>query len=418
MVAISNTYLLGDLAVQLEAVSSEQVVQSLAISSDTGLPLGRVLVLSGLISENDLSNLILCQSLLREDLVQLEQVRNAFLRVRGSGRRLEDALLELGWERSLEKQLSPLGELLVSSAVITESQLDTYLRQQERVRLPLGRMLVSAGVMTDAFLSTALNVQMMIRQKRLSREEAVDVLVEARKRQLAQSNVPRAKNFYEQPVLNVPKLGELLVLSGLLSERKLLEALELSIIGRKSIGEILLEKRYLTKTQLDNILLLQSSLAEGIIKLPQLKSVLRRLEDGFSLSDAIGQATEQVAVDTSEGRVLTFFEFLKSLDHTSGTNIDQAFEMAKKNQRLVKQALLISGMLDEPTIELMEQCYALYEDRRYSFDAASTLFEYSRRRGISVSDALEELRWLKKPPCIAVEPTEKFIKLPTLPCLT
>ena len=410
MVAISNTYLLGDLAVQLEVVSSEQVVQSLAISSDTGLPLGRVLVLSGLISENDLSNLILCQSLLREDLVQLEQVRNAFLRVRGSGRRLEDALLELGWERSLEKQLSPLGELLVSSAVITESQLDTYLRQQERVRLPLGRMLVSAGVMTDAFLSTALNVQMMIRQKRLSREEAVDVLVEARKRQLAQSNVPRAKNFYEQPVLNVPKLGELLVLSGLLSERKLLEALELSIIGRKSIGEILLEKRYLTKTQLDNILLLQSSLAEGIIKLPQLKSVLRRLEDGFSLSDAIGQATEQVAVDTSEGRVLTFFEFLKSLDHTSGTNIDQAFEMAKKNQRLVKQALLISGMLDEPTIELMEQCYALYEDRRYSFDAASTLFEYSRRRGISVSDALEELRWLKKPPCIAVEPTEKFIK--------
>ncbi|HND08392.1 MAG TPA: hypothetical protein PL012_22095, partial [Candidatus Obscuribacter sp.] len=341
MVAISNTYLLGDLAVQLEVVSSEQVVQSLAISSDTGLPLGRVLVLSGLISENDLSNLILCQSLLREDLVQLEQVRNAFLRVRGSGRRLEDALLELGWERSLEKQLSPLGELLVSSAVITESQLDTYLRQQERVRLPLGRMLVSAGVMTDAFLSTALNVQMMIRQKRLSREEAVDVLVEARKRQLAQSNVPRAKNFYEQPVLNVPKLGELLVLSGLLSERKLLEALELSIIGRKSIGEILLEKRYLTKTQLDNILLLQSSLAEGIIKLPQLKSVLRRLEDGFSLSDAIGQATEQVAVDTSEGRVLTFFEFLKSLDHTSGTNIDQAFEMAKKNQRLVKQALLI-----------------------------------------------------------------------------
>lgn len=410
MVAISNTYLLGDLAVQLEAVSSEQVVQSLAISSDTGLPLGRVLVLSGLISENDLSNLILCQSLLREDLVQLEQVRNAFLRVRGSGRRLEDALLELGWERSLEKQLSPLGELLVSSAVITESQLDTYLRQQERVRLPLGRMLVSAGVMSDAFLSTALNVQMMIRQKRLSREEAVDVLVEARKRQLAQSNVPRAKNFYEQPVLNVPKLGELLVLSGLLSERKLLEALELSIIGRKSIGEILLEKRYLTKTQLDNILLLQSSLAEGIIKLPQLKSVLRRLEDGFSLSDAIGQATEQVAVDTGEARVLTFFEFLKSLDHTSGTNIDQAFEMAKKNQRLVKQALLISGMLDEPTIELMEQCYALYEDRRYSFDAASTLFEYSRRRGISVSDALEELRWLKKPPCIAVEPTEKFIK--------
>ena len=410
MVAISNTYLLGDLAVQLEAVSSEQVIQSLAISSDTGLPLGRVLVLSGLITENDLSNLILCQSLLREDLVQLEQVRNAFLRVRGSSRRLEDALLELGWERSLEKQLSPLGELLVSSAVITESQLDTYLRQQERVRLPLGRMLVSAGVMTDAFLSTALNVQMMIRQKRLSREEAVDVLVEARKRQLAQSNVPRAKNFYEQPVLNVPKLGELLVLSGLLSERKLLEALELSIIGRKSIGEILLEKRYLTKAQLDNILLLQSSLAEGIIKLPQLKSVLRRLEDGFSLSDAIGQATEQVGADTGEARVLTFFEFLKSLDHTSGTNIDQAFEMAKKNQRLVKQALLISGMLDEPTIELMEQCYALYEDRRYSFDAASTLFEYSRRRGISVAEALEELRWLKKPPCIAVEPTEKFIK--------
>ena len=411
MVAISNTYLLGDLAVQMEACTVEQISQSLAISSDTGLPLGRVLVLSGLISENDLSNLILCQSLLREELVNLEQARRAFFSVRGSGRRLEDALLEFGWERSLEKQLSPLGELLVSSTVISEAQLETYLRQQERVRLPLGRMLVSAGVISDAFLSTALNVQMMIRQKRLSREEAVDVLLESRKRQLAQATQLRTKNFYEQPVMNVPKLGELLVLSGLISERKLLESLELSIIGRKSIGEILLEKRYITKAQLDNVLLLQSSLAEGIIKLPQLKAVLRRLEDGFSLSDAISQsAYEEQIEDKSDSRVLTFFEFLKSLDHTSGTNIDQAFEMAKKNQRLVKQALLISGMLDEPTIELMEQCYALYEDRRYSFDSASTLFEYARRRNISVPEALEELRWLKKPPCIAVEPTEKLIK--------
>ncbi len=362
----------------MEACTVEQISQSLAISSDTGLPLGRVLVLSGLISENDLSNLILCQSLLREELVNLEQARRAFFSVRGSGRRLEDALLEFGWERSLEKQLSPLGELLVSSTVISEAQLETYLRQQERVRLPLGRMLVSAGVISDAFLSTALNVQMMIRQKRLSREEAVDVLLESRKRQLAQATQLRTKNFYEQPVMNVPKLGELLVLSGLISERKLLESLELSIIGRKSIGEILLEKRYITKAQLDNVLLLQSSLAEGIIKLPQLKAVLRRLEDGFSLSDAISQsAYEEQIEDKSDSRVLTFFEFLKSLDHTSGTNIDQAFEMAKKNQRLVKQALLISGMLDEPTIELMEQCYALYEDRRYSFDSASTLFEYA-----------------------------------------
>lgn len=405
MSAIANTYLLGDLAVQLEVVTQVQVEQSLAISSDTGLPLGRVLVLSGLVGENDLSNLIRCQTLLREELVQIAMARRAFSMVRGTTRNIDDSLIELGWEKSLEKRLSPLGELLVDSGIISDAQLESYLRQQPRVKLPLGRMLVSSGVISDSFLSTALNVQMMVRQKRLDRPEAIEVLVEARKRQLQLTALPKAKNFYEQAVQNVPKLGELLVLSGVISESKLLEALELSLIGRKSIGELLLEKRYLSKTQLDNILLLQASLADGTLRLPQLKSVLRRLDDGFSLTDSISQAAHDVPGEVSgDARLMTFFEFLKSLDHTSGANIDQAFEMAKKNQRLVKQALLISGMLDEPTVELVEQCYSLYEDRRYSFDDLCTLYEYSRRRNIQVKDALEELRWLKKPPCIVVEP--------------
>ena len=44
----------------------------------------------------------------------------------------------------------------------------------------------------------------------------------------------------------------------------------------------------------------------------------------------------------------------------------------------------------------MDQCYSFYEDNKYTFDEITTLYEYSRRRNISLNEAVVELRWHRK----------------------
>lgn len=394
---ILNFYLLGELAVKLGLVTLEQVEKSLAISADTGLPLGRVLVLSGLILETDLNNLIRCQTLLRESQVDFDHCRQVFQLIRGTDRTFDDGLAQSGWRNDPHKKQALLGELLIECGVLTEIQLESYLRQQSKVNMPLGRMLVSAGLITEAFLDTTLSVQTMIRQGKFERSEAKAVLREARNRQMQSSILPKSKSFYVQPAKNVPKVGELLVLTGQITEGRLMEVLEMSINERKSIGELLVEKRYLTKAQLENILLIQANLADGTIKLGQLKTVLARLDEGFSLGEAIGYANSvQAGSEAVDKKLLSFFEFIKCLDLAASNNIEQAFEIARRNQRIVRQALLISGTLDEPTVELMEQCFSMYEDSRFTFDELTTLYEYARRRNILIKDAIVELRFHRR----------------------
>lgn len=397
MSTTTNNYLLGELSVKLGAVSQEHVDKSLTLSADTGLPLGRVLVLSGMILEPDLTALIRCQTLLREDLIDIEAAKLSYQMAKVCNTDLDTALAQLGWSQKRERKIALLGELLVESEALPQHHLDTYLKQQPKLKLPLGRMLVSASMITEVLLGTALSIQSMIRQGRLSRAEGIEVLKDARIRLSQTHAAPKSKSFYAQQASNIPKIGELLVLSGLISESRLTEALELSIGGRKSIGEILLERRYLSKAQLDSILTLQSNLANGTLRLNQLKPVIARLEEGMAFGDALAVVlSDQTGSESNDEDLLSFFEFVKTLDQNSAETYDQAFELAKRNQRIVKQALLISGALDETSAELLQQCYSLYEGRRYTFDEIITLYEYAKRRSIFTKEAMVELRWFRK----------------------
>ena len=391
-----NSYLLGELTINLGILTQEQMDKVLAISSDTGMPLGRVLVLSGLILESDLTNLIRCQTLLRESMIEFEHASQVFQFILGTNRNLDDALMQFGWDGKQGRKEALLGDFLVECDILTASQLEGYLRQQQRVKLPLGRMLVAAVVLTQEVLDKVLTVQAMIRQGRFQRNEARDLILDARNRQ-PQAAAPKSKNFYAQPSKNRPKIGELLVIAGLISESRLMEVLELSISERKSIGELLLERRYLTPTQLENIVLIQANLADGTIKPRQLKLVLQKLEEGLSLGEAIVYAnSEQLPARQTDKDQLNFYEFIKCLDTAASAEIENSFEHGRRNQRIVKQTLLISGAFDETTVDLMDQCYSFYEDNKYTFDEITTLYEYSRRRNISLNEAVVELRWHRK----------------------
>lgn len=390
---LDNKYRLGDLALELGIISPEKLKQSLAIAGDTGLPLGRVFVLSGLLSESDMSNIIRCQTLLRENLLDIVQARYAMNSVRGTKTSLDVALGALGWDPSSRSDLTPLGELLVGCELLSEEQLSSYLRQQNKTKLPLGRMLIAAGTITDSFLTTALNVQIMVRNKKLTKAQAKEALSEAKRRQFPRKPAQSAKGFYELPARNVPKLGELLVLSGVLNEGQLNDALELSLVSRKAIGEVLVERRLLSAHELESALIIQGRIARGEMTIEQARAVMLEVRAGRSVNEAMGLKPRQSEGEKNKPH-LNLIEFLKSLSCTDDNEIGRAFEVARSNAQLVKQALLLAGSLDENTMTLAEQCHSLYLSNKLTFENSCTAFDYARRRSITLEEALTELRWL------------------------
>jgi tetratricopeptide (TPR) repeat protein len=394
MPSATNRYRIGDLAIELKLITSDNLQKALFIAGDTGLPLGRVLVLSGVLSENDMTNLIRCQSLLRENLVQFRQVFQAMSRVKNSKLLVDEALYDCGWDPSSQKALTPLGELLVASNVITEQQLQAYLRQQSKTKLPLGRMLLSAGVITDQFLNAALNLQILVRDKKLTKNQAKETLLETRSRMNLDESTQGVKAFYDHPPRSVPKIGELLVLSGSLSESKLIEALELSLLTHKAIGQVLIEKGLVTKYELESALLVQSRMVSSEINVQQAKAVLSAVHNGKTLTEALG-ALSRPTEDTMLKAHFSLLEFLKSLHCTDDSEVARAFEIAKRNSQITRSMLLMAGSIDENTMNLAQECHELYLNKELSFEQSCTVFEFAKGRAISLDTALAELRWTR-----------------------
>jgi tetratricopeptide (TPR) repeat protein len=412
MVALSSSYRLGDLSLDLGLIQSETLEKALYIAADTGLPIGRVLVLSGYCSDEELLNLIRLQTLLRENLIDMSLAQAAMVEVRGTTAKVDDALLKLGWDPTSQKNLTPLGELLVESNVITAEQLEAFLRQQLKTRLPLGRMVVSSGQTNDAFMAVALNIQIMVRQKKITRADAVSALIDARKRQSPASSPLQSKSFYEPSSRNLPKLGEMLVFCGAVTDAAMVDALETSLLSRKAVGEVLIERQLLTREELSQALEIQGKVAAGEISVQTANQLLARARGRRSgagankgsgttsdtdpqsaAGDESGASGSDSALDARSH--FSLVEFLKVVHCTDDDELNKSFDIAKRNAQVAKLVLLIAGSVDESILQLAESCHSMYENGKLSFEHSCTVFEYARRRNVTVEQALSELSWLK-----------------------
>lgn len=176
---------LGSLIVELGLIDNRDLGQALSIAQETSLPLGRVLVLSDLLSENVLQGVLRCQSLFKQNLLEADMAKTALKLVSENQVSLDDALFKLGWNPESTKDPTPLGELLIEADYVTRDQLQQALDKSASSGLPFGRILVLSGVLTEGLLTGALNAQILVRDSKLAKPQAVEALKEARQRQVS-----------------------------------------------------------------------------------------------------------------------------------------------------------------------------------------------------------------------------------------
>ncbi|MBX9693174.1 MAG: hypothetical protein K2Z81_12370, partial [Cyanobacteria bacterium] len=255
---------LGDLLTRAGLLTGDELREGMLIAQQQALPVGRVLIMAQFITENSLQAAVQAQSLLKDGQVALEMAIDALKLTDTEQITLETALCKVGWSDKSAATTNKLGELLVESEMLTAEELESGLAQCTMSGLPLGRVLVSMGLMNEQLLSSALNAQILVRDEKISRQQAIQGLKASKERQISIEESLKESGLqigYKQSI----RLGDLLVLAKLIQEKDIMEAVERGLVEEKPIGEVLVDQGLIPQSTLESALEMQKRVSAGEI---------------------------------------------------------------------------------------------------------------------------------------------------------
>ncbi len=183
---------------------------------------------------------------------------------------------------------------------------------------------------------------------------------------------------------------------GVISQSDLVSALELGLMNKIPVGQVLADSGHVSAAVLDAALEVQNLMAELNMSITDARTVICAVKDGATVEDALKQL-EAVETEDSpaepEKPFLSLFDFLKTLGRTDDEQANEAFQMAKHNTDVLSQVLLISGSLGAETIERAKGSRKLVQDNKLNLERANIVFDYAERFNVDVTQALKDLQW-------------------------
>ncbi len=339
---------LGDLLTRAGLLTVDQLKEGMLIAKQQSIPVGRVLIMAGFISEPNLQAAVQAQSMVKDSVIDLETVLKALTLANQKGISLDEALGQTGWKEQAGGLTNKLGELLIDSGLLTKENLDSGLAQAKLAGLPLGRILVTYGIISEQLISAALNAQILVRDSKISRDQALQGLRACRERQIS------LEDSLKESGLNIPtqetiRLGELLVMANILTENNMMTVVEVGLLEEKPIGKVLIEKNYLTDDLLQSALSIQKYVAERKLARADAGTVLTYVaKQSMSLDAAMAQL--QPAPRTIPQN-LPLYQFLQLGGVITAKDIEEALKQGSKDTELMGRMLLLINAVDTTLLD-------------------------------------------------------------------
>lgn len=396
---------IGELLVQAGMLSQIQLAEAVRHAGGKRLQLGQILVMYGYLKASDLQAALDAQSMIRDRTIDLNLAVKCLKIVYKTGISFVAALAEQEGHGITKAPTGKLGELLLEAGVITTDEFAKALQRSLTTGLPLGRMLVLNQVMAEDQLNQALEIQVRLRDHMINREEAILALqITARPGfgigPLDEKQVPTSAP-HTVPRRRGVRLGELMVLAGVITETDVMHALEIGLLNHKPIGEVLVSKGLVTQQIIDAALELQRRIDDLTLTVVQASECLARIR---STSCSIDEAIANLKEDLNPGKMLIGYEKLLTLAKVvTEEDIESAFDLSSKSAQIVGRVLLITGFIDEPTMQATLRCHQLLSRGWITQDDAIASLHYCLRqkdesRQINFDDALKELGWQANKP--------------------
>jgi hypothetical protein len=381
---------LGDLLTSAGLLKAEELRQAMLIAKSQGLPVGRVIIMSGFMSENNLQAAVQCQSLLKDGILTAEIAVNALRTLHRENISLDEALQKLSVNLNQSgNSTNKLGELLIEAGILTKAQLDDALAHGKSSGLPLGRVLVVTNIISEQLLASALNAQILIRDKRVEREQAISSLRAAKDRQipLEQTLAEKGLNLNAETV----RLGELLVMAKLLDEQKLMQIVEMGLVKEQPIGQVLVESGLVSESLLQLALSVQTYVASGKLRKSLSGQVLEIVaREGISVETAV----ERIQPDKQQiSNNLPLYQFLQLAGVIGPKDIEDALKAGSRNAQLMGQMLLLTGAIDQNLLQIALKCSELMAQGILKAEQAVIALGICWKTKGSLEDAFRQLGW-------------------------
>ena len=394
----NKPYLFGDLLVKAGMVQAKTVADALGFSRNTGLPIGRVLVGWGAISEENVKAALSAQSLVR-DLMVPSQLAIDALRMVGAGTAtFDEALRRLGYQSEYFEVTNKLGQLLRDAQLIDDRQLDEALNTCFSSGLQLGRVLVHSGTLSTLTAYAALTAQILVRDGKISREQAISALRLAAEHRSTIEDSLNMSGFKLIQDRGSIRLGELLVLAELVSEDELLSAIERGLVDETPIGEVLVAANFITEEELKNALTLQKEVSLANLDPIEAADILAKAKrEGSPLDVLLEAAAAEKAQKAAPPLQLSLEEMLVLVGIIQQDELAALRAKSKTAGTALEKLLLAQGTLSRDALDVINRCQFLVNIGNLTVEEAIFALHVWYWGSESFDSLLRRLGWPKRP---------------------
>lgn len=254
---------LGELLLEAGVISPLILNNSVFMAQRTNTKLGRILVMSGHLTELDVDSALKAQKYLREGNLNLK---------------LATELLQYGHEHQLSMDesylanysvhrqhgyVSKLGKLLLAAQIIDDVQLDVTMNYAQRTSYPLGQALIHMRYLTEETLISCFNLQVLIRDGYIYFLDAVKLLRLVVNEGETLEHLLRLLGLRANSMdVHTPRIGELLVSANALSHEDSLIIAELGLETDVQFGRLVSTYHLVSENVLDAAVQLQRQFHE------------------------------------------------------------------------------------------------------------------------------------------------------------
>jgi len=377
--------LLGELLVDWQLASRQQMETAVMESQNRDLPLSLVLTMLDIIDPETMRSAIAAQSFLRDHVISADQTTQAMALVKKKRISFGLAMDLLGIQAS-SKPRNRLGEYLVESESIGREQIKTRLSVVNKTGIHLGKVLVTLADAHHDLIEHALSLQEKVRHGDINRDEAIDRLYSARRCLEVITHVAH------DSIESQSTLGNLLASAGFIEDKDIALAICVSQEQKKELGDSLIELNWVKAQAVYAALEIQKLIRTEKISINQGIQQLRRLRAEVGIAEDV-----PTHPDAQEERNLTFYYFLKLAGALPKSNDKTAQEANYPKDRFESQleetwqelkAATPSPRLPEDVRDLLSKCGFLSEEQQIMVQRAGRTYKQFRERRLNIEQAL------------------------------
>jgi len=265
----SATNKLGGVLTEAGLISKEQLEQGLNQCQMSGLPLGRVLVAMGFMTESLLAAALNAQILIRDSKIQRELAIQGLRACHDRQISIEQSLRDAGLLQIPVQDTVRLGELFVMANLLNQENLMQAVELGLTESKPIGQVLVENQLVTEQMLEDALSVQRLVAEGKLKKDQSGEVLATMGSQGIT---IEEAVKRLEPPKPNTASglpLYQFLQLAGLINAKDIEEALKQGSRDTELMGRMLLLTGAIDTSSLTSAIRLNEMVTNNVLKAEQ-----------------------------------------------------------------------------------------------------------------------------------------------------